>query len=166
MYCSCALATASCDCTTSTVSVTPALKRSRDWVSVCFRQINVAARHVHLIRRRLQVQQRGANVGIDLRAQIVQAFAALLESRIGLQNVAVNAASLKDRNRQRSAHVEYLRCCRGMRSRRAIVRVKGERREDSRPLRPSGRIRLRGRRSWPPGNRSAKRTRVSEPHRR
>ncbi len=34
MYCSCALATASCDCTTSTVSVTPALKRSPDWVSV------------------------------------------------------------------------------------------------------------------------------------
>src|SRR6267378_3807064 len=34
MYRSCALATASCDCTTSTVSVTPALKRSRDSVSV------------------------------------------------------------------------------------------------------------------------------------
>ena len=34
MYCSSALATASCDCTTSTVSVTPPLKRSRDCASV------------------------------------------------------------------------------------------------------------------------------------
>src|SRR5215471_7274588 len=34
MYCSCALATASCDWTTSTESVTPALNRSRDCVKV------------------------------------------------------------------------------------------------------------------------------------
>ena len=64
-----------------------------------FRQIDVAARHIHLIRRRLQVQQRGAHVGVDLRAQVLQAFAALLESRVGLQDIAVNAVALKDRNR-------------------------------------------------------------------
>src|SRR6202040_645192 len=92
------------------------------------RQINVAACHVDLVRRRLQVQQRGANVGVDLRSQIVQALATLLKSCIGLQNVAVNAASLKNRNRQRSTHVEYLRCRGGMRPSRTIISVKGKRR--------------------------------------
>ena len=81
-----------------------------------FRQINVAARHINLLRRRLQVQQRRAHIGVDLRAQIVQALAALLESRIGLQNITMNATTLKDRNRQRSAHVEYRRCRGGMRT--------------------------------------------------
>ena len=45
------------------------------------RQINVAARHAYLISRRLQVQQRRANVGVDLRAQIVQTLEALCSSR-------------------------------------------------------------------------------------
>lgn len=56
------------------------------------RQVNVAACHIHLIRRRLQVQQRRAHVGIDLGAQILQALAALLQSRVGLQDISVNAA--------------------------------------------------------------------------
>ena len=51
-----------------------------------FRQINIAAGHIHLICRRLEIQQRGANVRVDLRPQIVQAFTGLLKSAIGLQN--------------------------------------------------------------------------------
>ena len=74
-----------------------------------FGQINVAARHVHKIFGRLQIQQSGAHVGINLRPEIVQAFLALLESCVGLKDVAVNAASLKNGNRQRYTRVEHLR---------------------------------------------------------
>src|SRR5579863_5878836 len=63
------------------------------------RQIDVAAGNIYLFSGRLQVQQRRAHVGIDLRPQIVQTLAALLEFRVGLQNIAVNSTTLKDRNR-------------------------------------------------------------------
>ena len=74
-----------------------------------FRQVNVAARYIHLVRRGLQVQQRGAHVGIDLCSQIFQALPALFKSRIGLQNIPMNATALKDRNRQRSTHIGHRR---------------------------------------------------------
>ena len=88
--------------------------------------MNVAPRHVYQVRRRLQVEQCGAHVRVDLGAQIVQALAALLESRIGLQYVTVNTTALKNRNRQGSAQVEYLGCIRGMRPSRAVVPVERE----------------------------------------
>src|ERR1700722_4629881 len=96
-----------------------------------FRQVNVASRHVYQLRRRLQVQQRSANVGVDLRTEIIQALSGLLQPRIGLQNVSVDAASLKDGNRECAAHVEDLCCRGGMPTRGANVCVEGKRWEIS-----------------------------------
>ena len=61
--------------------------------------------------------------------KIVEAFPALLEPRIGLQDVAVNAASLKDGDPQRSAHIENLRRGGRMRSSGPVIGAKGKRRE-------------------------------------
>src|ERR1700730_17309078 len=99
MYCSCALATACCDCTTSTVSVTPALKRSRDWTSAC-----------------------------SAKSMLLRAtFTRSAEDCVVQQSVAVNAAPVKERNGQCPAHVEDLRCPGRVRPSGSIIRVKGKR---------------------------------------
>ena len=86
--------------------MTPALKRSRDCVESLFGQVDIALCHGDLFLRGFQIEQRGANIGVNLRAQILQALAALFETRVGLKHVAVNFAALKNRNGQRSANVK------------------------------------------------------------
>src|SRR5579864_9236434 len=45
-------------------------------------QIDIAARNLYLLRRRLQVQQRRTHVGFNLRAQIVEPLTVLLQSGV------------------------------------------------------------------------------------
>src|SRR6202050_4649455 len=70
-------------------------------------QSNIALSYDHLLPRRFEVEQRGANVRIDLSAQVVEMIAALLKLCISDQDIAVNFAALEDRNTQSRAQVEY-----------------------------------------------------------
>src|SRR6202050_2060511 len=70
-------------------------------------QSNIALSYDHLLPSRVEVEQRGANVRIDLSAQVVEMIAALLKLCISDQNIPVNFAALEDWNTQCRAQVEY-----------------------------------------------------------
>ena len=91
-----AVATDSCACTTSMVSATPAMKRSRACSQRLVGQLQVALRDRDLVRRRLDVEEGGAHLKIDLAAQIGEFVGALFQRGPGLFDIAANSAAIED----------------------------------------------------------------------
>src|SRR6202041_1282331 len=66
-------------------------------------EIDVASSDCDLLFAGFDVQQRSANVGVDLCAQALEFVPALFQARVGLEDIAMYVAALKDRNSQSAA---------------------------------------------------------------
>src|SRR5438445_12394353 len=97
MYWSFALANDCSDCTTSTLSVTPAAKRSLERESL-IGQIHVLAGHGNLFDGGIQIEKCSANVIINLSTDVFSFRAALPECSLRLGYVARDLSAGKYRN--------------------------------------------------------------------
>src|SRR6202142_4615166 len=93
------------------------------------REVYIAPRDVHELLRGLDVEERRADVRVNLSLQVGRLIASLLQPRTCFEPVALPAAALKNRNRQRAANAEdaMRNRCRIV-AREAIVRAEIERR--------------------------------------
>src|ERR1700722_4824301 len=63
-----------------------------------FRQFHGTASHIDLLRRGIQVEQRGAHLVVDSAGQVPELRPRLLQLCVGFKNVAVNAIACEDGN--------------------------------------------------------------------
>ena len=69
-------------------------------------EIDIALRYGNLFRRRLKIQQRHADVGINLPLQIIEPVARLLQLRIRFEHLAVNIPAGEQRDCYRAANIK------------------------------------------------------------
>ena len=70
-----------------------------------FRQVDGTTRNFYLLRSRIQIEKRGANLVVDLPTKISQPGASLLQLSIRFENIPMDAVAGKDGNVESAIHL-------------------------------------------------------------